>query len=264
MTPSSLLLDRMTWPEVAEALKTVKVALLAFGSCEQHGPHLEMRTDTVRAYEIARRLAERFHPEVLLCPPIPLGQSEHHLGFPGTLSLRPSTLAAVVEDVLQSLHHHGVRKFLLINGHGGNNPVLHTVASEFKNHHAIDIAITGITAMVADLVENFTDGHLKGHACEVEVSQAMILAPEMVRLERLEAGQMKQRSLTYTSSEYATRIIMPYRFDEMTINGALGDATKYSRQFGQDMIDTALDRICVFLRELIDKPSLQPRPPRSE
>jgi creatinine amidohydrolase len=254
----------MTWPEVAEALKTVKVALLAIGSCEQHGPHLEMRTDTVRAYEIARRLAARFYPEVLLCPPIALGQSQHHLGFPGTLSLRPGTLAAVVEDVLQSLRHHGIRKFLLVNGHGGNNPTLQTVAGELKNHHDIDIAITGITPMVVDLVKNFTNGHLTGHACEVEVSQAMILAPEMVRLDRLEAGQMKQRPLTYASSEYATRIMMPYRFDEMTANGALGDATKYSRQFGQDMIDTALDRISVFLRELIDKPPHHPHPPQSE
>jgi creatinine amidohydrolase len=254
MTQMLLELDHMTWPEVAKALQTVKVALLPTGSCEQHGPHLEMRTDTVRAYEIARRLTKRFYPEMILCPPIALGYSEHHLGFPGTLSLRPSTFAAVVEDVLQSLYRHGIRKFLIINGHGGNNPALQAVASVFKNHHTVDIAITGITPMVADLVREFTDGRHTGHACEVEVSQAMILAPEMVRLERLEAGQMKQRWLTYANYEYATRIIMPYRFDEVTVNGALGDATQWSEEFGQAMIETTLDRISVFLRELIDKP----------
>ena len=253
-------LDHMTWPEVAQALKTVQVALIPTGSCEQHGPHLEMRTDTVRAYEIARRLAQRFHPEAILCPSLPLGYSEHHLGFPGTLSLRPATLAALVQDVLQSLFHHGICKFLLINGHGGNNPTLQSVASEFKNQHSCEIAITGITPMVADLVKEFTNGPNTGHACEVEVSQAMVLAPEMVRLDKLEAGQMKQTWLTFASYEYSTRITMPYRFDEMTENGALGDATRWSEEFGATMITVLMDRLAVFLRELIDKDNDRCRP----
>jgi creatinine amidohydrolase len=246
-------LEHMTWPEVAKALETIRVALIPAGSCEQHGPHLEMRTDTVRAYEVARRLTERFHPQAILCPPLPLGYSEHHLGFAGTLSLRPSTLAAVVHDVLQSLLHHGIRKVLIINGHGGNNPTLQSVAAEFKNQHTCEVAIAGITPMIADLVKEHADSLNIGHACEVEVSQAMILAPDMVRLDRLEAGRMKQPWLTFASYEYATRITMPYRFDEVTENGALGDATKWSEEFGAAMIDTALDRISVFLRELIDK-----------
>lgn len=244
----------MTWPETKEALKTVRVALLPTGSCEQHGPHLEMRTDTVRAYEIARRLAIEFHPEALLCPSISLGYSEHHLGFPGTLSLRPSTLAAMVEDVLASLYQHGIRKFLIINGHGGNNPTIQSVASVFKNNKHVEVAITGITPMVTDLVREYTENRQTGHACEVEVSQAMILAPDMVRLDRLEAAKMKQNWLTYASYEYATRIMMPYRFDEMTANGVLGDATQWSLEFGQAMVDAILQRVSIFLRELIDKP----------
>lgn len=246
-------LEHMTWPEVAEALGAVQVALIPSGSCEQHGPHLEMRTDTVRAYQVARRLAQRFHPEAILCPPLSLGYSEHHLGFAGTLSLRPSTLAAVVQDVLESLFHHGIRKFLIINGHGGNNPTLQSVTSEFKNRHRCEIAITGITPMVADVVTEHVDGLNIGHACEVEVSQAMALAPDMVRLDKLEAGRMKQPWLTFTSYEYSTRITMPYRFDEMTANGALGDATKASEEFGATMVNTMLDRVSVFLREFIDK-----------
>lgn len=246
-------LDRMTWPEVDEALETVQVALIPTGSCEQHGPHLEMRTDTVRAYEIAKRLAQRFHPETILCPPLPLGYSEHHLGFPGTLSLRPSTVAAVVHDVLESLYHHAIRRFLIINGHGGNNPSLQAVASQFKNQRACEIAVTGITPMVADLVREYADNLNLGHACEVEVSQAMVLAPDIVRLDKLEAARMKDSWLPFASYEFATRITMPYRFDEMTANGALGDATKWSEDFGAVMVSTAIDRISTFLREFIDK-----------
>lgn len=254
MTSQLYELDHMTWPETALALETVQVALIPTGSCEQHGPHLEMRTDTVRAYEIARRLAIDFYPSVLLCPAIPLGYSEHHLGFPGTLSLRPSTFAALIEDVLHSLHHHGIKKFLIVNGHGGNNPILQSTASVFKNNKNIEIAITGITPMVADLVKEVTNNRQTGHACEVEVSQAMILAPDMVRQDKLEAAQMKQGWLTYASYEYATRIMMPYRFDEMTANGVLGDATQANAEFGQIMIDAVLKRVSIFLKELIDKP----------
>lgn len=246
-------LYHMTWPEVDEALETVQVALIPTGSCEQHGPHLEMRTDTVRAYEVAKRLGRRFHPQTILCPALPLGYSEHHLGFAGTLSLRPSTFAAVVHDILESLYHHAIRRFLIINGHGGNNPSLQTVASQFKNQHACEIAVTGITPMVADLVRESADNLSLGHACEVEVSQAMVLAPEIVRLDKLEAARMKQPWLPFASYEFATRITMPYRFDEMTANGALGDATRWSEEFGAAMIDTAVDRISVFLREFIDK-----------
>ncbi len=254
MTENLFELDHMTWPEVEEALKTIKVALLPIGSCEQHGPHLELRTDAVRAYEIARRLTSQLHPETIICPTINYGQSQHHLGFPGTLSLKPRTLMAVVEDILTSLLHHGIRKFLIINGHGGNNPLLQVVASEFKMHNDVEIAISGITPIVADICNKSTGSRFTGHACEVEVSQAMILAPSIVRLNCLEAGKFNQQPLIYTSSKYPARISMPYRFDEMTANGALGDATQWSEEFGQVMVDTVLERIAEFLRELIDKP----------
>ena len=151
-------------------------------------------------------------------------------------------------------HHHGICKILIINGHGGNKSLLQVVASEFIIQNDVEIAISGITPIVADISNKSTEGSFTGHACEVEVSQAMILDPSIVRLDCLEAGKLIQQPLIYTSSKNNTRIAMPYRFDEMTENGALGDATQWSEEFGQVMVETALDRIGAFLREFIDKP----------
>jgi creatinine amidohydrolase len=78
-------LSDMSWPEAKQALETVRVALIAVGSSEQHGPNLAMQADTAQAYAFATKLAERFYPQVLLAPPLHVGLSDHHMNFPGSL-----------------------------------------------------------------------------------------------------------------------------------------------------------------------------------
>lgn len=264
MSQPSCILDHMTWPEAAQALKTVKVALLATGSCEQHGPHLELRTDAVRAYDLARRLAERLYPEVLLCPAVPFGVSEHHMAFPGTLTLSPGTFAALVKDLLLSLYHHGLHKFFIVNAHGGNQAALQLVASELKARYPVHVAIAAITPTVADLVGDFTGGRLTGHSCEVEVSQVLAVAPELVRRDRLQPGQIKRRLLPHAGLGPGAGITMSFRFDELTANGALGDATLASEAFGRRLVEAAVDRMAEFLRALIDEPPAEPPPGRGD
>src|SRR5688572_18063856 len=106
--PPSYLLTQMTWPEVEQALKTVRIAVIPLGAHEQHGPHMVESCDAVLAEEMGKRLTEKLYPEAILTPTVNMGVSSHHIHFPGTISLEPATLIAVLRDMIKSLKQHGI------------------------------------------------------------------------------------------------------------------------------------------------------------
>ncbi len=120
-------LDLCTWPEVEEYLRHCKGIILPIGSTEQHGPTGAIGTDALTANAVAHEVAKR--AGVLVTPIQPYGMAEHHLGFPGTMSLRPETLLLLVHDLLISLAMHGFEKVFIVNGHGGN---IATIKSAFS------------------------------------------------------------------------------------------------------------------------------------
>ncbi len=123
-------LQLWSWPEVECYLKHNKGVILPLGSTEQHGPTGAIGTDSLTADAIAQAVAER--TGVLVAPPQPFGMAEHHLGFPGTISLQPSTLLALLQDVVISLVRHGFERIYVINGHGGN---MATARAAFSQAH---------------------------------------------------------------------------------------------------------------------------------
>ena len=124
-------LQTVTWPEVEAYLKHSKGIIVPIGSTEQHGPNGMLGTDSICPETIAFGVAEAM--EVLIAPTLSIGQAHHHLGFPGTIALRPSTLLAVVVDVVRSLYRHGFRHVYFLNGHGGN---VATVNAAFQEIYA--------------------------------------------------------------------------------------------------------------------------------
>ncbi|MBI2587126.1 MAG: creatininase family protein [Rhodospirillales bacterium] len=121
-------LQLCTWPEVAAYLKKSTGIIMPIGSTEQHGPTGFIGTDALCPELIADGIAKKI--DVLVAPTISIGMAQHHLGFPGSVTLRPSTLIAVVCDVVKSLTCHGFDRFFFINGHGGNIPTLNAAFSE--------------------------------------------------------------------------------------------------------------------------------------
>ena len=107
-----------TWPQVEAYLKRSTAVILPIGSTEQHGPNGLIGTDALCADAIAQRVGEAL--DVMVAPVIAVGMAQHHMEFPGSMTLRPSTLMAVVRDCLLSLSRHGFDRVLMINGHGGN------------------------------------------------------------------------------------------------------------------------------------------------
>lgn len=113
-------LEDLNWLDVENYLKNDNRLMLVLGACEQHG-YLSLLTDVKIPLALADAASKQ--TGVLVAPPLNFGMSNYFLNYPGTLSLRLSTLLEVSEDLLRSAYHQGFRRFLFLNGHGGNDPV---------------------------------------------------------------------------------------------------------------------------------------------
>lgn len=246
-TPEMVDLSRLTTVEASAALSGATVAILPVGATEQHGPHLELRTDIAIASEMARRLDADLGDLSVLCPPLPYGVSEHHMHFDGTLTLRPESFMAVVSDVIDSLAAHGIQRVIIVNGHGGNMDTSRLTARIALRDHDIRVAHAMWVALAADVIaEEMADRGRHNHACEIETSLAMALEPSLVRIELLTPSISADPSHTASDSPY---VDLPRRFEEWTANGALGDPSRASIELGEKIWSTAHQRLLEFARE---------------
>lgn len=186
MPPRTLRLADLTWPEIAELREHAPVAIVPLGACEQHGHGLAQRTDTTRAEVVADLVAQRLSPRVVVAPTVPVGVSGHHMAFPGTLTLSPLTLQAVLHDLVGSMYRHGRRKVFVLTGHGGNNATVEVAVTRLRDDLAdLHIAWSGITPVVADLAKALSGSRVGGHSGEIETAQAMFVDKDLVLGERL-------------------------------------------------------------------------------
>ncbi|MEV0777466.1 creatininase family protein [Streptomyces sp. NPDC050433] len=184
-TGSPVLWEALTWEEAERTAAALNSVIIPVGATEQHGPHLPLAVDTIICEEVARGVSALTGVPVV--PPLSFGVSASHGGFGGTVALRPETMIAVVEDVIDSLHASGIRQFILLNGHIWNNGALDVSAEKLRvRHRDARVRALGYVTMYPGPE---VDGHVQYgralmHANFFETSVMLHLRPELVRMER--------------------------------------------------------------------------------
>ncbi|SCL20309.1 creatinine amidohydrolase [Micromonospora pallida] len=163
-----------------EANRASDVAVLPVGSFEQHGDHLPLLTDTIVACAIAKAAAARY--DLMLLPPVTISCSQEHTGWPGSVSIRSSTLTRIVADVGESLRRAGVDRLVVVNGHGGNYVLSNIVQEANVGERRMALYPRRqdweTARQQAGLVSS---SHDDMHAGEIETSLLLHLCPELVR-----------------------------------------------------------------------------------
>ena len=178
-------LAELTWPAVHALSKDTPV-VFPIAALEQHGHHMPVFTDSLLLGEVLRRTEERLGPRVLFAPLQWLGNSDHHLDFPGTLSAPPRTYLDLLNALLENFIQHGFKRLVLINGHGGNDVPGRQVVFEARqrHRHRSDLLLLCGTYWLLGgrpwerepaLVQR-----QMGHADEWETSMMLRLAPRLV------------------------------------------------------------------------------------
>lgn len=181
----SVWMQELTWEDVRDYLEKDNIVIVPVGSTEEHGPAGPLGVDSYAAIALAEDSAKK--AGVLVTPPIWFGDSSHHLGFPGTISLRTSTLIEVIKDVSKSLAKHGFKKILFINGHKVSNlPALFTATKELHEYelHDVFFAIIDpwkIARKIATKIKS-TNEH---HSGELEISHVLYKYPNLVKKPKL-------------------------------------------------------------------------------
>lgn len=214
-TPDDLV--TMTWEDAEDAITAADAAVLGLGSIEQHSIHLPVSTDTLRAKNLTTELVEAAADhdfQFVRLPTLPYGYSEHHMNFPGTVTLSQDTYTDVLIDIGQSLAAHGVDRLVFVNCHGGNREPMTLATDRIQRDASIAVHPIHWTDFAREYLEDeFGEGW--GHAGDHETSVIEHYRQDLVDDDKKEQQDDKQFSET-------TRFTY---FDDLTEQGGLGDPT---------------------------------------
>ncbi len=172
-------LERLHQPEAEARLQATRLAVLAPGSVEQHGPHLPLGTDAFAAHALAVQVAHKMNTVLV---PLPLvGVSPYHLSWAGSLSLQPQTFIAVIEDVSECLARHGVERILFVNWHEGNTPALRLAGDSVQRKFKLRVVIAEGHIITNKL---FGERAPLTHAGSMETAAALMYDPSLVEVSK--------------------------------------------------------------------------------
>jgi creatinine amidohydrolase len=228
----------LTMDEIGEAAAAGAVAVFPVGATEQHGPHLATGTDTLLADHVAAAAAELTGDIVL--PPLPYGCSLGHTDrWPGTLSLHPTTMIAVVVEVGRWAHASGFRKLVLVNGHATNGPPCQSAILQLR-HELPDLRprFVSIFDLTPAIAERYTEDAPDFHANEAETSMVLHLAESNVRAAR-----------SVDEPDRTVGRVLSYPMPAVTSSGVVGTPTAASAARGAELVEQLVEALAELLRQ---------------
>ena len=228
----------MSWAEAKDALRDGGVALLPVGSIENHGPHLPLATDLLSARRIAEE-ASRLG-DWLLLPAVPVGVSEHHRQFPGTLWVPPEVLKGYVLAVARAAATHGARRLVFVNGHGGNSATLDMAARNLRTEAIYAFTFEWWQAIPDLIAANCRQPH--DHAGEMETSMILAIDAELVDTARYAEAAAGV-------SEWGERrngVAIGFDTIDFTPTGVVGDPAGASAEKGRRFIEGSAEELHAF------------------
>jgi creatinine amidohydrolase len=226
----------LTMDEIGKAASAGALAILPVGATEQHGPHLATGTDTLLAERVALAAAERTRDVVL--PALAYGCSLGHTDrWPGTLSLTPVTMIALLVEVGRWTHASGFRKFLIVNGHATNGPPCQSAILQLR-HELPDLRprFVSIFDLTPEIAARYTKDAPDFHANEAETSMLLHLAPDQVRPERV-----------VDEPDRTVGRVFQYAMPLVTRSGVVGAPTTATAERGAELLDRLVDTLAELL-----------------
>jgi len=224
-----------------------EVAVLPIGATEAHNLHLPYGTDSYQVEAVAERACERAWQqgaEVLLLPTITVGVNENTLGFPWTLSYKPTTILQILRDTVSCLEQHRLMKLLILNGHGGNE--LKPFLRELFRETDVQIVLVDWWTVDPEGFETIFDEPGE-HGGEMETSVMLHLRPELVEMERADEGATREPHFTGMKQGWAW-IARPW--DRLTYNSGVGNPRSATAEKGEQFVERCTSKIATLLVEM--------------
>ncbi len=247
-------LAEMTWPQAEAYFKESDMVIIPIGSTECHGRHMPLGTDTMIPDKILQ-LVEQQNNRIMIAPTIPYGACESLWPFPGTINLGGDLLYQLVKKVVDNLRIHGARKFLVLNGHGGNIKALERIGYELDNERCMMVLLNW-WQNVWDMNPLWKGGHGGGE----ETAAVMAIDPDLI--DRTEIDHpliLKDVSEAFQASGFNTvkfkgvTITIPRLTNHVTDNGWIGpDHPKHATvAWGTEMLDSMATYVVACIEEFV-------------
>lgn len=245
-----MFLAKVSHTQFSEYVKENDVAIIPIGATENHGTHLGLGTDHIIPDYLAKELEARLG--VLVVPTVPYGVSCHHNAFDGTISIGYEGLYTVVKAITESLHRSGIRRFILLNGHGGNNPVLNRIGLELNQKGGrAAAAIINWWSLAGQLNPDWKGGHGGGE----ETAAMLFVEPDAVRMDLIEdftpgnINELLPHSSISTVTFKGATIDLPRDVRAVTATGYFGPdhPSTATREWGEEMLKAVLDYTTEFV-----------------
>jgi creatinine amidohydrolase len=246
-------MSEMSWVDIQEALDAgFSRVVFGVGSNEQHGPHLPTCTDSLIADDLAYKVAEKLG-KALQAPTINVGCSEHHMAFPGAISLRAETLKSLIRDYCVSLAKQGFKNIVILPSHGGNFNAVREVTDELNRslEGTKVVSYTDLKGLLGFLTEfsskyGITAGESGSHAGESETSMVLAIRKDLVDMKNAETG------FVGSFDDKMMGLMWSQGIKAISKNGVLGDSRKGEAGKGEEYLELWAEKMVDFVRKQVD------------